>query len=185
MVSTNDFKTGMTIEYDGNLFQVLEFQHVKPGKGQAFVRSKLKNLRTGAVIDHTFGADEKVTRAIIDKKKMQYLYNAGGVYSFMDMDTFEQLELEESRLEYEKNFLLDGMSVTIIEYKGELLGIQLPEKVTLTVIDTPPGVRGNTAANATKEAILETGYKVLVPLFIETGEKIIVSTLDGKYSSRA
>ncbi|NLM32964.1 MAG: elongation factor P [Acholeplasmataceae bacterium] len=185
MISTNDFKTGMTIEYDGNIFQVLEFQHVKPGKGQAFVRTRLKNLRTGAIIDYTFGADEKVARAIIEKKKMQYLYNAGGMYSFMDMETFEQIDIPESQLEFERNFLLEGMSVTIIEYKGEILGIQIPEKVVLTVIETPPGVKGNTAANATKEAILETGYRVLVPLFIEKGDKIIVSTLDGKYSSRA
>lgn len=185
MISTNEFKTGMTIEYEGNIYQVIEFQHVKPGKGQAFVRTKLRNLRTGAITDYAFGAAEKVGRAIIEKKKMQYLYNAGGLYSFMDMETFDQIDIEESRLEFERNFLLEGMNVTIIDYQGEILGIQLPEKVVLEVIDTPPGIRGNTAANATKEATLETGYKVLVPLFIESGEKIIISTIDGKYSSRA
>ncbi|HHZ11530.1 MAG TPA: elongation factor P, partial [Acholeplasmataceae bacterium] len=112
MVSTNDFKTGMTIEYQGNLYQVMEFQHVKPGKGQAFVRSKLKNLRTGAIIEYTFGADEKVARASVDKKKMQYLYDDGHLMSFMDMETFVQVEIPSSRLEYEKNFLIEGQSVT-------------------------------------------------------------------------
>src|SRR5690554_391180 len=185
MVSSNDFKTGMTIEYDGNIFQILEFQHVKPGKGQAFVRTKLKNLRTGATIDYTFNADEKVNRAIIEKKKVQYLYDDGTNLSFMDMETYEQFDIPKGMLEYEKNFILEGTMVTIIDYQGEILGVQLPEKVTLEVIECAPGVKGNTAANATKDAIVETGYRVLVPLFVEVGDKIIVSTIDGKYHSRA
>lgn len=185
MVSTNDFKNGMTIEYQGNLYQVMEFQHVKPGKGQAFVRSKLKNLRTGAIIEYTFGADEKVARASVDKKKMQYLYDDGHLMSFMDMETFVQVEIPSSRLEYEKNFLIEGQSVTVIDYQGEIIGVQLPEKVVLEVVETAPGVRGNTAANATKEAVLETGFRVTVPLFINVGDKVIINTTEGKYCSRA
>ncbi|HHX00309.1 MAG TPA: elongation factor P [Acholeplasmataceae bacterium] len=185
MVSSNDFKTGMTIEYDGNIFQILEFQHVKPGKGQAFVRSRLKNLRTGAVIDYTFRADEKMPRAIIEKKKMQYLYDDGSSMAFMDMETYEQLDIPSENLSYEKNFLLEGESVTIVEYQGEILGVMLPEKVTLEVTETAPGVKGNTAANATKDAVLETGFHIQVPLFVNVGDKIIVNTLTGKYDSRA
>lgn len=185
MISSNDFKTGVTIEYDGNIYQVLEFQHVKPGKGQAFVRSKLKNLRTGATIDHTFNANEKMNRAIIEKKKMQYLYEDGNALSFMDMETYVQIDIAKERLEYERNFLLEGQMVTIIEYDDEILGVQLPEKVILEVTNCAPGVKGNTAANATKDAIVETGYRVLVPLFVEVGDKIVISTIDGKYNSRA
>ena len=185
MISTNDFKTGMTIEYQGNIYQVMEFQHVKPGKGQAFVRSRLKNLRTGAIIDYTFGADEKIPRAIIEKKKMQYLYDDGNMMAFMDMETYVQIDIPSSSLEYEKNFLIEGESVTVIDYKGEIIGVQLPEKVVLEVVETAPGVRGNTAANATKEAVLETGFRVNVPLFINVGDKIGINTSDGKYSSRA
>lgn len=185
MISTSDFKTGMTIEYEGNIYQILEFQHVKPGKGQAFVRSRLKNLRTGAVIDYTFRADEKMPRAIIEKKKMQYLYDDGSSMAFMDMETYEQLDIPSENLSYEKNFLLEGESVTIVEYQGEILGVMLPEKVTLEVTETAPGVKGNTAANATKDAVLETGFHIQVPLFVNVGDKIIVNTLTGKYDSRA
>lgn len=185
MVSSNEFKTGLTIEYEGNIYSVLEFQHVKPGKGAAFVRSKLKNLRTGATIDYTFKSDEKMKQAMIEKKPMQYLYDAGDSLAFMDMETYVQLDIPSDRLVQEKNFLIEGMSVIIIDYEGEILGIQLPEKVTLEVTETAPGVKGNTAANATKEAIVETGYRVLVPLFVNTGDKIIINTFDGKYSSRA
>lgn len=185
MVSSNDFKTGMTIEYQGNLYLVMEFQHVKPGKGQAFVRSKLKNLRTGAIIEYTFGADEKMVRAALDKKKMQYLYDDGNMMAFMDMDTYMQVDIPSANLEYEKNFLIEGESVTVIEYQGEIIGIQLPEKVVLEVVETAPGVRGNTAANATKDAVVETGFHVTVPLFVNVGDKIIINTNDGKYCSRA
>lgn len=185
MISTNEFKTGMTIEYDGNIYQVIEFQHVKPGKGQAFVRSRLRNLRTGSVVDHTFSAGEKMEQAIIEKKKMQYLYSTLESYSFMDMETYEQLDLPAERLEYEKNFMVEGMEVIIVIFENEILGINLPEKVTLEVVESDPGVKGNTATNATKNAKLETGHTIQVPLFIETGDKVIVSTIDGKYNSRA
>jgi elongation factor P len=185
MVTSNEFKTGMTVEYEGNIYQVMEFQHVKPGKGQAFVRTRLKNLRTGAIIDYSFRSDEKMPKAIIEKKKMQYLYDDGTSMAFMDMETYEQIDLPSERLEYEKNFLIEGESVTIIDYQGEILGVQLPEKVVLEVVETAPGVKGNTAANATKDAVLETGFHVAVPLFINVGDKIIVNTFDGKYDSRA
>lgn len=185
MVSSNEFKTGMTIEYEGNIYQVIEFQHVKPGKGQAFVRTRLKNLRTGATTDFSFRADEKMAKAIIEKKKMQYLYDDGSSMAFMDMETYIQIDLPSDNLTYERNFLIEGESVTIIEFQGEILGVQIPEKVVLEVTETAPGVKGNTAANATKDAVVETGFHVSVPLFINVGDKIIVNTFDGKYDSRA
>lgn len=185
MINTNEFKNGMTIEYQNNIYQIIEFQHVKPGKGQAFVRSKLRNLRTGAVIDHTFNAGEKMEQANIEKRKMQYLYSTVDQYSFMDMETYEQLDLPAERLEYEKNFMLEGMEVVIITFENEILGVNLPEKVTLEVVQSDPGIKGNTAANATKNAVLETGYEIQVPLFVNRGDKVIVSTIDGKYNSRA
>lgn len=185
MVSSNDFKTGMTVEYEGNIYQIIEFQHVNPGKGQAFVRTKLKNLRTGATTDFSFRSDIKMAKAIIDKRKMQYLYNDGTYMSFMDTETFEQIDLLSNNLADERNYLLEGETVTMVVYEGEVLGVTLAEKVTLEVTETAPGVRGNTAANATKDAVLETGLHVQVPLFVNTGEKIIVSTFDGKYVSRA
>ncbi len=167
MISTNDFKTGMTIDYEGNLFQVIEFQHVKPGKGQAFVRSKLRNLRTGAVIDNTFNAGEKVKRAHIEKATMQFLYSMGDEYVFMNNETYEQLEIPVAQLEKEKNFL-----------------VEVPEKVTLEVVECEPGVKGNTASNATKSATVSTGYSLQVPLFVEVGDKLIINTNDGRYVSR-
>ena len=185
MITTSDFKTGMTIEYEGNVYQIIDFQHVKPGKGQAFVRSKLKNLKTGTTTEFSFSAGVKMEQAMIEKRKMQYLYRSNESFSFMDMETYEQIEINVSRLEYEKNFMIEGMEVTIVDYQGEILGINLPEKMALEVVECDPNVKGNTAANATKDAILETGYKLLVPLFIETGDKVIVSTIDGKYNSRA
>ena len=128
MISSNDFKTGMTIDYEGNLFQIIEFQHVKPGKGQAFVRSKLRNLRSGAVIDNTFNAGEKVKRAHVEKSTMQFLYSMGDEYVFMNNETYEQIELTAAQLEQEKNFLVDGMEVKVMSYNGEILGVEVPEK---------------------------------------------------------
>ena len=185
MVTSNEFKTGMTIEYDGILYVVMEFQHVKPGKGQAFVRTRLKNLRTGAIIDYSFKSDEKMPKAAVEKKKMQYLYDDGTSMAFMDMESYVQIDLPSESLKYEKSFLVEGESVTIIDYNGEILGVQLPEKVVLEVVETAPGVIGNTAANATKDAVFETGLHVAVPLFINVGDKIIVNTFEGKYDSRA
>ena len=173
MVSSNDFKTGMTIKYEGNIYQILDFQHVKPGKGQAFVRTKLKNLRTGATTEFAFANGIKIENAIIEKKKMQYLYDSGTECVFMDQETYEQIEIPNDRLEWEKNFLVEGMEVTIIDFEGEILGIMLAEKVELEVVECDPNVKGNTAQNAQKSATLETGYRILVPLFIEAGERVL------------
>ena len=184
MISSNDFKTGMTIDYEGNLFQIIEFQHVKPGKGQAFVRSKLRNLRSGAVIDNTFNAGEKVKRAHVEKSTMQFLYSMGDEYVFMNNETYEQIVLTAAQLEQEKNFLVDGMEVKVMSYNGEILGVEVPEKVTLEVVECEPGVKGNTASNATKSATVSTGYSLQVPLFVEVGDKLIINTNDGRYVSR-
>lgn len=185
MINVNDLKNGITISFDGNIYQVIEFLHVKPGKGPAFVRSKLKNLRTGATIEHTFNAGIKVERANINKVTMQYLYANGDTYNFMNMDTYEQIELNKSQIEDEVLYLKEGMNVEITFYESELLGVVLPEKVEYKVVSTEPAIRGNTINNATKEATLETGLVIKVPLFIENDEVIIVSTKDGKYDSRA
>jgi elongation factor P len=185
MVSTNEFKTGMTIVYDGNLFQIIEFLHVKPGKGPAFVRTKLRNLRSGAVIDNTFNAGVKVERAHIDKSSMQFLYTMGDDYVFMNNETYEQLEIPGANLTHERKFLLDGMEVKVMQFGAELLGVELPEKVTLEVTEAEPGVKGNTASNVTKNIVVETGYGLQAPMFIEAGEKIIINTNTGDYVSRA
>ena len=184
MISTNDFKTGTTIDYEGNLFQVMEFQHVKPGKGQAFVRSKLRNLRTGAVIDNTFNAGEKVKKAHIDRNVMQYLYAMGDEYVFMNNETYEQIEITTKQLGDVINFLLEGMEVKVMQFEAEILGIEVPEKVTLEVTECEPGVKGNTASNATKSATVSTGYSMQVPLFVEVGDKLIINTNTGQYVSR-
>jgi len=185
MVSVNDLKNGIAIVYDGNLFQVLEFQHVKPGKGSAFVRTKLKNLRTGATIDHTFNAGIKVEKAHIDKDKMQYLYDEGDALVFMDNQTYDQISIPKERLEWELNFLKENDIVEITRYNGEILGVALPNSVELKVTEAEPGIKGDTASNTLKNAVLETGFAIRVPLFIEEGETIIVNTTDGKYMSRA
>ena len=184
MINTNDFKTGLTITYEGNLYQVLEFQHVKPGKGAAIVKTKLKNLRTGSIVEQTFNSGIKVPTAHVDKIKMQYLYNDGNMYSFMNMNTYEQVEIDKSQISNEVKFLKEGLEVILYFYENEMLGIELPEKIDFKIIQTEPAVKGNTATNDTKDAIIETGYLVKVPLFIEQDEEIIVSTKDGKYVSR-
>ena len=185
MFNINDIKNGMTFLLDGQIYLVLEFLHVKPGKGPAFMKVKMKNLRTGSTIERTFNTNVKLEKAMIDKQKMQYLYVNGDTYNFMNMETYEQIELDAKQLGDDKNFLKEGMEVNINFYKGELLGIMLPDKVELEVTATEPAVKGNTTNNAMKDATVETGLLVKVPLFIEQGEKIIVSTSDGKYVSRA
>jgi elongation factor P len=185
MINVNDFKTGVTIKLDNNIFQVLEFQHVKPGKGSAFVRTKLKNLRTGATIDHTFNAGIKVEKAHIDKDKMQYLYDEGDALVFMDNETYDQIAIPKQQVRWEMNFLKENAIVEVTRYQGEILGVSLPNSVVLLVVETEPGIRGDTATNATKTAILETGFEVRVPLFIEAGEALVINTTDGKYISRA
>ena len=184
MINVNDFKVGVTIMYEGNLYQVLEFQHVKPGKGAAIVKTKLKNLRTGSIVEQTFNSGIKVPTAHISKAKMQFLYSTGDSYSFMNMETYEQVDVDVKQIENEAKFLKEGLEVIIIFFENELLGIELPEKIDYVITETEPAVKGNTATNATKDATLETGMTVRVPLFIEQGEEIIVSTKDGKYVSR-
>lgn len=185
MVSVNDFKTGLTIEVDGEIYTVLDFQHVKPGKGAAFVRSKLKNLRNGNIVERTFRAGEEVDRAHVENRTMQYLYNSGNEYTFMDNETYDQITLDRSQIEWELNFLLENMNVQIASYEGEIIGINLPNSVELKVVETEPGVKGNTATGATKKAKLETGLNVQVPLFINEGDVLLIDTRDGKYLSRA
>lgn len=185
MISVNDFKTGLTILVDGVLYRVLDFQHVKPGKGAAFVRSKLRNLRNGSVNEKTFRAGEKVEKAQIDNKKMQYLYASGDQHVFMDTDSYEQLELNENQIEYELKFLRENMEIHVIQYQGETLGVELPKSVELEVIETEPGIKGDTSGGGSKTAKLETGLVVTVPLFINVGDKLIINTDEGSYVSRA
>jgi elongation factor P len=185
VISVNDFKTGLTIEVDGELCTVLDFQHVKPGKGAAFVRSKLKNLRNGNIIEKTFRAGETVARAHVENRAVQYLYNSGSEYTFMDNETFDQFTLDKKQLEWELNFLKENMTVNIASYQGEMIGITLPNSVELKVVETEPGIKGNTATGATKNAKLETGLNVQVPLFINEGDVLLIDTREGKYISRA
>lgn len=185
MISVNDFRTGLTIELDGDVWQVIEFQHVKPGKGAAFVRSKLRNLRNGNIQEKTFRAGEKVPKALVETRQMQYLYESGGDYAFMDNETYDQITLSADRLKYELNFLQENMNVQIVTFKGETIGIQLPNTVELEVVDTEPGIKGDTATGGSKSATLSTGFTVQVPLFINVGDKLIIDTRSGEYVSRA
>lgn len=184
MISVNDFKTGTTIEYEGQIWQVIEFQHVKPGKGAAFVRSKLRNLRNANIQEKTFRAGEKVKRAHIEHKKMQYLYASGETHAFMDVNTYEQIELSQSQIENELNYIKENMNVDIVMFEGEVIGIDLPNNVELEVSETEPGLRGDTVSGGSKAATLETGLVVQVPLFINQGDTLVISTSDGKYISR-
>lgn len=185
MIEVNDIKTGMTLIIEGNIYQVVEFLHVKPGKGSAFMKTKLKNLRTGGTVERTFNTNVKFEKANIEKSNVQYLYNTGDTYYFMNMETYEQLELSSDQIGDDKNFLIENMTVIVSFFQGELLGVILPDKIEMTITTTEPAVKGNTTNNATKDAYVETGLLVRVPLFIEQGEKILVSTSDGKYVSRA
>ncbi|MCY8484446.1 elongation factor P [Bacillus atrophaeus] len=185
MISVNDFRTGLTIEVDGGIWRVVDFQHVKPGKGAAFVRSKLRNLRTGAIQEKTFRAGEKVAKAQIETKTMQYLYANGDQHVFMDTSSYEQLELSASQIEYELKYLLENMSVHIMMYDTETLGIELPNTVELKVVETEPGIKGDTASGGTKPAKTETGLVVNVPFFVNEGDTLVVNTTDGSYVSRA
>ncbi|MGH2318120.1 elongation factor P [Planococcus sp. 4-30] len=185
MISVNDFKTGVTIEVDGGIWRVMEFQHVKPGKGAAFVRSKLRNLRTGSVTEKTFRAGEKVAKAQIDNNKMQYLYANGDMHAFMDTETYDQIELPEKNIEYELKFLQENMEVQVIQFQGEVLGVELPNTVVLEVVETDPGIKGDTASGGSKPAKLSTGLTVQVPFFINEGDHLIINTTDSSYVSRA
>jgi elongation factor P len=184
MISVNDFRTGLTIEVDNGIWRVMDFQHVKPGKGAAFVRSKLRNLRTGAVQEKTFRAGEKVAKAQIDNRRMQYLYANGDMHVFMDNESYEQIELPAASIEYELKFLKENMEVQIMMYEGETLGVELPNTVVLTVTETEPGIKGDTASGGSKPATVETGLVVNVPFFVNEGDTLVVNTTDGTYVSR-
>ncbi|MGO0122136.1 elongation factor P [Desulfothermobacter acidiphilus] len=184
MISTNEFKTGLTIELDGDVYQVIEFLHVKPGKGSPFVRTKLRNLRTGAVVERTFPAGEKVPRAHLDRRQAQYLYNDGTNYYFMDMESYEQTALSEKDLGEGVKFLKENLEISLLLYQGKVLGVELPNTVDLRVVETPPGVKGDTAAGGSKPAKLETGAVIQVPLFVEEGDVIQVDTRTGEYLKR-
>ena len=185
MVNVNDVKNGMTIEVDGNIYQVLETYHVKPGKGAAFAKMKLKNLRTGSIVEQTYNSSIKVAKAIIQRKPMQYLYQAGDSYSFMDMNTYEQVELTSDQIGDDLKYLKENLEVSLVYYGEELIGLNLPEKIAYTITKSEPAVKGNTSQGAQKDAELENGMTVKVPLFIGEGESILISTKDGKYVSIA
>ena len=185
MVVAGDFKNGITFEMDGNVFQVIEFQHVKPGKGAAFVRTKLKNVISGAVVEKTFSPTDKYENAYIERKDMQYSYNDGDLYYFMDMETFDMLPLNSDQLGDAFKFVKEEMMCKIISYKGNVFGVEPPTFVELTVTETDPGFAGNTATNALKPATLETGAVIKVPLFIEVGEVLQIDTRTGEYLGRA
>jgi len=185
MISVNDFKNGLTIEVDGDLWRIVEFQHVKPGKGSAFVRSTLKNLRTGAVQEKTFRSTEKVEKAQIDTKSMQYLYADGDSYVFMDTDTYDQLTLPGDEIRDQLKYLKENMTVSVIMHGSETLGLDVPNTVDLEVTATDPGIRGNTSSGGSKPATMETGLVVQVPFFINVGDVLTINTTDGSYISRA
>ncbi len=184
MISTSDFKNGLSIELDQELYTIIEFQHVKPGKGGAFVRTKLKNYQTGAVIDKTFRAGEKVEQAIIDRKNMQYIYNDGHHYYFMDKDNYEQIPINQEQIGDYADLLKEGNDIEIAFWKDRVIGLELPASIALKVVKTMPGVKGNTVSGALKPATLETGAEVQVPLFIKEGDIIKVTTKDKKYQER-
>jgi len=184
IITTNDLKNGMTLELDNTLFSVVEFQHVKPGKGHAFVRTTLKNSRTGAVIDRTFRAGEKVERAIIDKRAMQFLYRDGTDYVFMDTETYDQLTVNPETLGEASDYLVEQNTVMLMMYGEDVIGVDLPASVELIITETEPGLQGDRVSGARKPATLETGLVVSVPLFIEKGEQVKVDTRTGEYLSR-
>lgn len=185
MISASEFRNGVTVEYEGDIFVILEFQHVKPGKGAAFVRTKIKNLVTGSVVEKTFRPSEKMGRAHIDRKDMQYLYSDGELYHFMDNETFEQSAVNASDIGDALKFVKENEMVKILSYNGNVFGIEPPLFVELEIIETEPGFKGDTATGATKPATVETGAQVNVPLFINQGEIVKIDTRTGEYLGRA
>ena len=185
MISEGDFRNGMTFEMDGQVVQVIEFQHVKPGKGAAFVRTKYKNVITGAVVETSFNPTAKFPTAFVERKDMQYSYNDGDLYYFMDMETYEQIPISKDVIGNALDFVKEEEIVKVLSYKGNVFGIEPPFFVELTITSTEPGVKGNTATNATKPAVVETGAEIRVPLFINEGDKIRIDTRTREYMERA
>ncbi len=184
-ITTNDLKNGMTLELDRDLVQVVDFQHVKPGKGHAFVRTTLRNVRTGSVVDRTFRAGEKVERAIVDKRSMQFVYRDGADYVLMDDQTYDQIQVTSTTLGDAMDYMVEQGTTVILMYGDEVIGVELPASVELVITETEPGLQGDRVSGARKPATLETGLTVQVPLFIENGERIKVDTRSGEYLSRA
>lgn len=184
MIMAGDFRKGVTVDIDGQVWQVADFQHVKPGKGAAFVRTRLKNVMTGAVLERTFSPSDKYERAHIETKEMQYLYSDGELYNFMDVETYEQLPLNYSQVEDAINFIVENENVKVRFYKGTPFSVEAPNFVELTITETEPGFRGDTATGASKPATLETGFKINVPLFVNEGDRIRVDTRTGEYMER-
>jgi len=185
MISTSDFRTGVTIDIDGNVWQIVDFQHVKPGKGAAFVRVKMKNVKTGAVVERTFNPGEKIPRARVDNRQMQFLYESDGAYTFMDNETYDQMEITAEQLGTATRFLKENMDINVLFYNNQIIGVEMPYSVELRVVETEPGIKGDTATGATKNATLETGYVVRVPLFINNDEVLRIDTRSGDYIERA
>jgi elongation factor P len=184
VIATSEFRNGLKIEIDGEPFVIVEFQHVKPGKGGAFVRTRLKSLRTGLVQDRTFRSGEKVARPDLQERQMQYLYHGEGQWHFMDTETYEQIFLTEEQLGEERYYLQENVTITVLFHRGQPIGVQVPNFVELEVVQTEPGVRGDTATGATKPARLETGLVVQVPLFINEGDRVRIDTRTGEYIER-
>lgn len=185
MITAGEFRNGVTFELDGQIFQVVEFQHVKPGKGAAFVRTKMRNVITGATVERTFNPTDKMPKAHIERKDMQYLYNDGDLFYFMDTETFEQMPISKETIGDTFKFVKENMTVKILSYKGNVFGIEPPTFVELEITETEPGFKGDTATGATKPATLETGAIVKVPLFINQGDMIRIDTRTGEYLERA
>jgi len=185
MISAGDFRNGVTFELDNNVYQIIEFQHVKPGKGAAFVRTRLKDVINGSTVEKTFRPTDKMPKAHIERNDMQYLYNDGGLYYFMDVETFEQLPINESQLGDALKFVKENDMVRILKFKGSVFGVEPPNFVELEITETEPGIKGDTAQGATKPATLETGATIYVPLFINQGDRIRIDTRTGEYMERA
>ena len=185
MVSAGDFKNGLTIEMDGGIWQIVDFQHVKPGKGAAFVRTKLKNIVSGGIVEKSFRPTEKFENAHIERKEMQYLYEDSGMFTFMDTETYDQISLSADQVGDSLKFVKENESVKICSHQGNVFAIEPPLFVELDITETEPGFKGDTATGATKPAIVETGAQILVPLFVEIGDKIKIDTRTGEYLSRA
>lgn len=184
MISAGDFRNGVTFELDGNIFQIVEFQHVKPGKGAAFVRTKLKNIVTGATVERTFNPSDKMPKAHIERKDMQFLYSDDDLYHFMDTETFEQMPIGKDKIGDALKFVKENEVVKILSHKGNVFGIEPPTFVELKIIETEPGFKGDTATGATKPATVETGAVIKVPLFVDSGEVIRIDTRTGEYMER-
>lgn len=185
MISAGEFRNGITFDMDGNVYQVIEFQHVKPGKGAAFVRTKIKNVISGAVTERTFNPTEKFENAFVERKDMEYSYNDGNLYYFMDLESYELVPIDESKLGDSFRFVKENMVCKVLSYKGNVFGIEPPNFVELEITETDPGFKGDTATNATKPAVLETGAEIRVPLFINQGDRIRIDTRTGEYMERA